>query len=495
LRTILLSAPQRGAFTGRRARYVEPAQSGTTHAPSPRHTGETPPDHHRQWQKRARLSRLLVALMWLSAVVAAALTLSSSTFTEPLNFATITTNLGIVAGLIAMDLILVMLVLAARIPLVDRSVGHDRAIAVHRSMGKPALYLLLAHAALLLVGYGASQGIDPIAEIGWIWSIPDMPLAFFGVGAIVAVVVTSAFSLRRKFSYEGWHLIHLLSYLGVLAAVPHQLSVGGILAESTFARAYWTSLFVLAFGAVIIYRFIEPFVVSLRHRLTVVGVEKIAPGVTSLHLRGHNLAALGATGGQYFVWRFWTAKTWWHAHPISLSAHATGDSARITVRSLGEGSRDISAVPKGTRVSLEGPYGIFTERGRTSPRLAIAAAGIGVTPVLALLQQANIAPGEATVVLRGSTLHDQALWDETIDTAQQKGANVYTMVGPRATVGASWISEADARRGVTLASVFPQLATSDLYLCGPTAWINSLAEDAKALGLAPHQIHTERFDW
>ena len=34
-----------------------------------------------------------------------------------------------------------MLVLAARIPLIDRTSGHDRAIAVHRALGKPALYL------------------------------------------------------------------------------------------------------------------------------------------------------------------------------------------------------------------------------------------------------------------------------------------------------------------------------------------------------------------
>ncbi len=453
------------------------------------------PDYHRQWHKRARLSNSLVALMWASAVVAAAFTLSGTTFSEPPTFSTVTTNLGIFVGLIATDLILVMLVLAARIPVVDRAVGHDRAITVHRAMGKPALYLLLAHAALLLIGYGASQGINPVAEIGWMLSVPDMPLAFFALGGIVTVVVTSAFSVRRRFSYEGWHLIHLLSYLAVLAAIPHQLSVGGILAGSTFARAYWVSLYILAFGAVIIYRFVEPGVASLRHRVSVDHVETLTPGITSIHLRGHNLNGLGAAGGQYFVWRFWTAKTWWHAHPISLSAGPTSNSARITVRNLGEGSRDISRLPRGTRVSIEGPYGIFTERGRTSPNLAIAAAGIGVTPVLAMLQQAHIAPGEATLVLRGSTKGDTALWDETIKTARQKGATVFTMIGPRSQLGPGWISESDARRGVTLASVFPSLASSDLYICGPAAWIDSLVRDAVASGLAPHQIHTERFDW
>ena len=53
----------------------------------------------------------------------------------------------------------------------------------------------------------------------------------------------------------------------------------------------------------------------------------------------------------------------------------------------------------------------------------------------------------------------------------------------------------DARRGVTLQTVFPDLAQSDLYLCGPTAWLDSVEAEAHATGIPSHQIHAERFDW
>ena len=441
------------------------------------------------------MSDLLVTLMWSSGAAAVALFLAyggAAQFTSP---GQSITSLGIITGLIGTDFILVMIVLAARIPLIDRTVGHDRAVAVHRQLGKPALYLLLAHAALLLTGYGITSGFNPIAYIGPMLALPDMPLAFIGLGLLILVVVTSLVAVRRKFSYEGWHLIHLLSYVAVLVAVPHQLSVGGLLANGTWQRVYWLALYVLAFGAIGVYRFLEPVVSSLRHRITVAGVTEISPGVTSIHFRGNNLRALGSAGGQFFIWRFWTGKTWWHSHPISLSAMPTDTSARITVRDLGSGSARISAVPVGTKVSLQGPYGLFTDVARTAPRVAIVAAGIGVTPVRALLEHARFAPGEATILLRASTDDETYLWDEIAAIAAAKGATVYTMVGRRSPVGPGWMTERDARRGVTIASIFPHLANSDLYLCGPSAWLDLVEADAIGTGMPTHQIHSERFDW
>ncbi|HEV7741327.1 MAG TPA: ferredoxin reductase family protein [Pseudolysinimonas sp.] len=454
-----------------------------------------PLDRRRQYARRARRSDLLVTLLWASGAAAVALFLMSGGAGQFTSAGEAITSLGIVTGLIGSDLILVMLVLAARVPLLDRTIGHDRAIAVHRTLGKPALYLLLAHGILLLIGYGITSGADPIAEIAPMLALPDMPLAFIGTGLLIAVVFTSLVAVRRRFSYEGWHLVHLLSYLAVAFALPHQLSVGGVLAEGTAQRVYWIALYVLAFGSIATFRFIEPAVSSLRHRITVAGVTPVAAGVVSIHLRGRNLRALGSAGGQFFIWRFWTGSTWWHAHPISLSAMPTDTTARITVRDLGAGSKRISRIPPGTRVSIEGPYGIFSDAARTAPRMAVIAAGVGVTPVRALLENAPLQPGEATIVLRAGSADETYLWDEIGEVAAAKGLTLYTMVGHRALAGPAWMTAADARRGVQLDSVFPDLARSDLYICGPTTWLEAVVADARAHGVPEHRIHAERFDW
>jgi predicted ferric reductase len=450
---------------------------------------------HERFLRRMRAADLLTSVAVTSASAAVALYLAyggAGDFTTP---GGVVTGIGIIAGLIGTDLILVMLVLAARIPLVDRIFGHDRAMSTHRALGKPAIYLILGHALLLIFGYGLSSGLNPVAETVSMWNTPDMPLAFIGTGLLLAVVVTSLVAVRRKFKYEFWYVIHLLSYAAVLTALPHQLSVGGMLAVGTGQRVYWIALYVVALGSIVAFRFVEPLVKSLQHGIRVTTVESLGSGVASIHMSGRNLKALGSSGGQYFIWRFWTGKTWWHSHPISLSAAPTDTSARITVRALGDGTTRLGRIPRGTRVSIEGPYGLFTDAGRTSPKLAIIAAGIGITPVRALLEDSRLVPGETTILLRGSHEGENFLWDEMEQLARYRGAHFYSSVGPRARRSHSWLAGRDVDRNVSLRSVFPDLKHSDLYICGPQAWTDAVVADAKASGLPSHQIHTERFDW
>jgi ferredoxin-NADP reductase len=186
---------------------------------------------------------------------------------------------------------------------------------------------------------------------------------------------------------------------------------------------------------------------------------------------------------------------WWHAHPISLSAAPTETMARITIRDLGTGSRVITGVRPGTRVWLEGPYGIFTDAARSAPKMAIIAAGIGVTPVRALLESSALAPGEATVLLRASSENETWLWPEVAELSRSRRAAYYTMIGNRSRSNSTWMAADDQARGVTLTSVFPKLLDSDLYICGPSAWLDLVEADALQAGMPKHQIHAERFDW
>jgi predicted ferric reductase len=465
-------------------------------APPPRAQQAAPSQPAERYRRRMRRADLLVALSWMSVAIVVALFLSESLATAFVTASDTVTTVGILCGLVGTDLILLMMVLAARVPIVDRTFGHDKAMLVHRKLGKPAFYLLLAHGILLLIGYGMASGANPVAEIGVMWAtLPDMPLAFVAFGLLLVVIVSSLVAVRRRFPYEVWHAIHLLTYAAVLVAIPHQLSVGGLFVDGTLQWAYWLALYVLVAALLVIYRFLLPIVRSLRHSLSVRRVVRVADGVVSIELSGRHLRELGASGGQFLVWRFWTGTTWWHAHPLSLSAVPSETSLRITVRALGTGSGALASLPAGTRVSIEGPYGIFTQDARTLPHAVMVAAGIGVTPIRALVEQADLVPGEAVVIVRAASDQPPYLWQELREVCASKGVAVFLVEGSRSRVVDSWQSAEAAQHGYTLASYAPNIAQSDLYVCGPAHWTDLVIRDARALGLRQGQIHVERFDW
>lgn len=440
-----------------------------------------------------RRADLLTVAAWTSAALAVAMYLSHGVKLGGVG--DVVTAGGIVAGLIGSDLVLVMLLLAARIPVIDRTIGHDRAMAVHRQLGKPAFYLLIAHGVLLTAGYAITDHIDVVRETLGLVGAQDMPLAYVSLGLFVAVIVTSLVAVRRKLRYEVWHLIHLLSYAAVLAALPHQFSQGTVFSANTPQRIYWIALYVLALGAVVTFRFVEPVVQSLRHRVVVEYVERIAPDAVSIHLRGHRLDRLGAEGGQFFTWRFWTGRTWWHAHPLSLSAAVDRDRARITVRELGAGTRRLaSALRPGTPVTFEGPYGIFTDSARGRERVAVFAAGIGATPARALLERLDARPGMVSVLVRATDPGSLFLWDEIVRICEHRGWDAWVSIGHRGRGRSSWLSAHDARRGVGMASAFPRIDDSEVYICGPDAWADAVEADALHHGASGAHIHRERFE-
>jgi len=151
---------------------------------------------------------------------------------------------------------------------------------------------------------------------------------------------------------------------------------------------------------VLCYRFGLPVVRSVRHRLVVQEVRQEGPGVVSVICSGRDLDKLAIAGGQFFFWRFLTRSMWWQAHPYTMSALPQPPYVRLTVKAVGDHSAAVAKLRPGTRIVIEGPYGVFTRFAQQRPQVLLMAAGIGVTALRSLLEDLprNSAP---VVVLRG----------------------------------------------------------------------------------------------
>jgi predicted ferric reductase len=405
--------------------------------------------------------------------------------------------IGRLTGLWAADLLLLQVLLMARIPLVERAFGQDRLARWHRWAGFTSFWLMIAHIVLITLGYAGTAHANVFAEL-WdmVLTYPGMLLATAGTLALVMVVVTSIRAARRKLRYESWHLLHLYAYLGAGLALPHQLWTGTDFLSSPASTAYWWTLYGVSAGAVLVYRVGLPAWRSWRHRLVVSHVVSEGPGLTSVYLTGRRLDRLPVRAGQFFGWRFLDGPGWFRAHPYSLSATPHGQMLRITVKDLGDGSSRAASLRPGTKALIEGPYGTLTGEAYAGGPVVLLACGIGVTPLLSLLGDLPYRPGEATLIYRARTESEVAFRAELDWFAAHRGVRIAYLLGPRAT-RPSWLPAQFADHGDAgaLREIAPQIAGSDVYVCGPDAWTEAVRTAADAAGVKPERLHTERFSW
>lgn len=459
---------------------------------------------HRQW--RARRADLLESAAVLSVVVVVVAFLARGGAAHLGTTATMLIAAGQLLGLVATDLLLIQMLLAARLPWVDRVYGLDRALKAHRVLGRITLPMLLLHAMALTAGYAVQSGLS--AATGWFvepWrllhgAVPDMVTATVSLVLMTLVAVTSVRAARNKMGYERWHLVHLTAYAAVLLSLPHQLTTGSDIAGHPVERAYWLGLYLFTATCLLWWRFLVPIGRSVWHALYVEAVVREAPGVWSVWIRGRRLDRLGAQAGQYFTWRFLARGMLLAGHPWSLSAPPTQHRLRITVRELGDHSSRLPDLRPGTRVFIEGPYGAFTAERRVRRRVTLLAAGIGITPVRALAEELsaehNSRPGEITLVYRADSEDQLALATELEKLARDTGLVLHLLVGPP--VKGSWLPRdlsSGRSDGTALASVVPDIDLQDVYVCGPQRWMDLVHRSLAQAGVPRRQIHDERFVW
>ncbi|CAM3799476.1 ferredoxin reductase family protein [Nocardioides zeicaulis] len=408
--------------------------------------------------------------------------------------ATALTSVGQWSGLVASVLLLVQVLLMARVPLVEGAWGQDRLVHLHRWVGFSSFTLMLAHVVLVTWGYAAGEVRQAPAML---WQLvldsPGMPLAAAGTLALVMVVVTSLRAARRRLRYESWHLMHLYAYLGVALALPHQLWTGASFTSSPGRTLFWWTAWGATAVAVLVWRVALPLFRTLRHELVVAAVVHEAPDVVSVHLVGRDLHRMRVAPGQYFNWRFLDREGWTRANPYSLSAAPDGRSLRVTVKHAGDGSSAAARLEPGSRVAVEGPYGRLTPRVRTRRRVALIGAGVGITPLRALAEGLEYAPGEAVLLHRWTS--EPLLAGELAHLAATRGLQVLDLPGRRRHPD-SWLGEApDADDTALLHHWVPDLADRDVWVCGPGPWADAVRRSCLALGVPARRVHVESFGW
>jgi predicted ferric reductase len=382
-------------------------------------------------------------------------------------------------------LAIIGLLLIARISWIENVLGHDRLVTWHRKSMPYALYFITLHVLLVTLGYA---GLDQIRIGSEFWIMitiyPWMLPATLGFVLLLIAGVTSYRIFRQSISYETWWIIHLYTYLGVALSFMHQILTGSMFITHTLAKYYWISLYLIVAVSIVYWRILLPLAKSLRHQLKVENVVNEGPGVVSIYIKGRSLLELNAHGGQFFSWRFLRKDLWFQSHPYSLSASPTDDSLRITVKALGDSSTALGDIAIGTRVFIEGPYGVFkADSARRGRQIVLIGGGVGITPLRAIMEEF---PNNTKidVLYRASSDSELVLRKELDEIAEKVGAKVHYLIGSRSVHTMSY---------EYLKKLIPNFQDAEVFICGPEGLVLAVKAASKKAGIPKNRFHDEAF--
>jgi predicted ferric reductase len=416
--------------------------------------------------------------------VAIALVITTESWSQLASPGGLMVALGRLCAMTGSYLMLIMVVLMARVPWLERVVGQDRLVRWHRRIGGWPIGLITLHIVFITVGYSHTTGVGPLAQF-WVFlkNYPDMLAATVGFGLLVTAGVTSFRFARRHMKYETWWVIHFYIYLALMLAFVHQIQTGVMFLGHPLVRIFWIGLWAGGAAVVIASRILLPIARNFKHQLRVAAVQEEAPGVYSLTISGRRLSTLNVAGGQFFQWRFLQKNLWWHPHPYSLSALPRPPYLRVTIKALGDQSSAVARLTPGTRVFVEGPYGAFTRHVRRSEKVALIGAGVGITPLRALLEDLPMNV-RVTAVVRASKVEDLVHHEEMQTLVDQHQGRLHEIIGSRKE------TPLDAN---VLRRLIPDVAQCDVYLCGPSGFTDQIAAALSRLSVNPDRIHIEEF--
>jgi ferredoxin-NADP reductase/MOSC domain-containing protein YiiM/ferredoxin len=183
----------------------------------------------------------------------------------------------------------------------------------------------------------------------------------------------------------------------------------------------------------------------------------------------------------------------------SLSGAPTADRYRISIKQEAHGLASTylhERIRVGDCLDVSAPRGAFTLTSDERPAVLVSA-GVGVTPVLAMLHNLVATRSKREVWwlygARSSAEHPFARECDELLRELPRSCRYIAYSQASAADAAAGAFDARGHLGLDVLTRLRVPMEADFYLCGPVAFLQDLTRSLRSLGVAPNRLHSESF--
>jgi predicted ferric reductase len=400
-------------------------------------------------------------------------------------------EVSLATGLVALSLLVVAYILPKRVRALSRSLGIDVVLGVHRLVGLSALTFVLAHIATVLAADRENLRLLDMT------SAPDRARAALAATvALLLLVTTSVWRRHLLPRYETWRAIHVVLAVSLLILSGlHVWWLHHLVLEPHF-RWWFVALAAIAL-AVSVRRWVwRPFR-AWQRPWVVDAVRRESPTVSTLVLRPVGHRGLRRFRPGQFAWiRMGSSPLGFEDHPFTIaSAPRRSGAIQFTIKQLGDFTGAVGEIAVGDKVWVDGPHGAFSPDHHKSRGLVLIAGGVGITPMISVLRSlAQRRDAREHLLFVSARALDELLFREEItELANVLQLRVVELLNDPHD---GWTGGVGYLTADVLTDHLPASRERlDYFLCGSPSMVATVVAALRTLGVAPHHIHTEKFDF
>jgi predicted ferric reductase len=397
------------------------------------------------------------------------------------------TDFSVALGFTGLAMMGLEFALVARIRTVASAFGQDGLLQFHRQIGYVGLAFVLTHFAIS-AQWNALTLHDALHAPLLVW---------FGMAAMLALVVLVASSVWRKplrLSYELWHFLHaLLATVLVVGAVAHVLFVDEYV-SSLWKQLLW-GVMSAAFVCVLVWvRLVKPSRAAARPwRVAAVQAER--GDTTVVTLAPPAGVDFRFQPGQFAWFVFGRSPFSLTQHPFSFSSSAERDGeVEVAIKALGDFTRTVRRLEPGTKVYVDGPHGVFSIDQDEGPGFVLIAGGVGIAGLISTLRtMADRGDVRPVLLFYGNREWEEVAFRDELDRLRDRLD--LTLVHVLEQPPRGWEGETGYLTAAVLARHLPRAYDRFQYfICGPDPMMDAAEAALAELNVPAERVHTERFD-